>query len=171
MNNRLKWQAGAYEENVEPLSLVGSQSPVLHRLHRTRIPSIASARSVPVSARSTIRRGRQYFNNAGVYEQSTYSLTDTLKADGRLRYTWDQTHDQQPAHHLYGPGRHLYPAQHPVCTDADLDASRLHVHYQENSSAPTWLLDLDYTPTDDILVYGKYTRGYRAGGVAPQCAG
>ena len=29
MNNRLKWQAGAYEENVEPLSLVGSQSPVL----------------------------------------------------------------------------------------------------------------------------------------------
>ena len=34
------------------------------------------------------------------------------------------------------------------------------------TSAPTWLLGLDYKPTDDILLYAKYARGYRQGGVA-----
>lgn len=34
------------------------------------------------------------------------------------------------------------------------------------TSAPTWLLGLDYKPTDDLLLYGKYSRGYRQGGVA-----
>jgi iron complex outermembrane receptor protein len=38
--------------------------------------------------------------------------------------------------------------------------------FKESSSAPTWLLGLDYKPMDDVLVYGKYARGYRAGGVA-----
>jgi iron complex outermembrane receptor protein len=36
---------------------------------------------------------------------------------------------------------------------------------EEQSRAPTWLIDLDYKPTDDLLVYAKYARGYRAGGV------
>jgi iron complex outermembrane receptor protein len=31
--------------------------------------------------------------------------------------------------------------------------------------SPTWLIDLDYKPIEDVLVYGKYARGYRAGGV------
>lgn len=34
------------------------------------------------------------------------------------------------------------------------------------TSAPTWLLGLDYKPMDDILLYAKYSRGYRQGGVA-----
>jgi iron complex outermembrane receptor protein len=41
----------------------------------------------------------------------------------------------------------------------------------EKSSAPTWLLDLDYKPIEDLLTYAKYARGYRAGGIdsnAPQ---
>jgi iron complex outermembrane receptor protein len=36
---------------------------------------------------------------------------------------------------------------------------------EEKSSKPTWLLDLDYKPVDDVLLYGKYARGYRQGGV------
>ncbi len=34
------------------------------------------------------------------------------------------------------------------------------------TSAPTWLLGLDFKPADNILLYGKYSRGYRQGGVA-----
>ncbi len=34
------------------------------------------------------------------------------------------------------------------------------------TSAPTWLLGLDYKPSDDVLLYAKYSRGYRQGGVA-----
>ena len=37
----------------------------------------------------------------------------------------------------------------------------------DSSSAPTWLGDLEYAPTQDYLIYGKYSRGYRAGVVNP----
>jgi iron complex outermembrane receptor protein len=33
------------------------------------------------------------------------------------------------------------------------------------SSKPTWLIDLDYKVTPDILLYAKYARGYRQGGI------
>jgi iron complex outermembrane recepter protein len=37
----------------------------------------------------------------------------------------------------------------------------------KKTSAPTWLLGLDFKPTSDMLVYAKYSRGYRQGGVTP----
>jgi len=33
------------------------------------------------------------------------------------------------------------------------------------SDKPTWVVDLDYKFTPDLLVYGKYARGYRQGGI------
>jgi iron complex outermembrane recepter protein len=38
------------------------------------------------------------------------------------------------------------------------------------STAPTWLLGLDYKPQDNVLIYAKWARGYRQGGVAPFAA-
>src|SRR5262249_40206309 len=35
------------------------------------------------------------------------------------------------------------------------------------SKAPTWTMDLEYTPITDVMTYVKYTRGYRAGTIAP----
>jgi len=32
------------------------------------------------------------------------------------------------------------------------------------SSSPNWTIGLDYRPTDNIMIYGKVTRGYKAGG-------
>ena len=34
------------------------------------------------------------------------------------------------------------------------------------TSAPTWLIGLDYKPAENLLFYAKYSRGYRQGGVA-----
>jgi iron complex outermembrane receptor protein len=39
--------------------------------------------------------------------------------------------------------------------------------YEESSHAPTGVFDIDYTPTPDQLLYAKYSKGYRQGGVAP----
>ncbi|HEX8031459.1 MAG TPA: TonB-dependent receptor, partial [Vicinamibacterales bacterium] len=33
------------------------------------------------------------------------------------------------------------------------------------SNKPTWLIDFDYKPTPDTLIYAKYARGYRQGGI------
>jgi iron complex outermembrane receptor protein len=166
MNNRLKWQAGAYEENVEPLSLVGSQSPVLIDCINSDTLNCIN----PLGIGSVnYTAGKTYYNNAGAYEQSTYTLTDTLKATEGLRFTWDQSHNNSELiTYIFPPlGAPPTPA-FPVCTTAGSTPPGCSVHYQENSSAPTWLLDLDYTPTEDMLVYAKYVRGYRAGGVSPQ---
>ena len=35
-----------------------------------------------------------------------------------------------------------------------------------DTSAPTWLLNIDYKPIDGVMVYGKWSRGYRQGGLA-----
>ncbi|NLR73323.1 TonB-dependent receptor [Novosphingobium sp. ERN07] len=35
---------------------------------------------------------------------------------------------------------------------------------QLKSSSPNWTIGLDYRPNDNIMVYGKVTRGYKAGG-------
>jgi iron complex outermembrane receptor protein len=35
----------------------------------------------------------------------------------------------------------------------------------EKSSEPTWLVGLDFKPTEDILIFAKYARGYRGGGI------
>jgi iron complex outermembrane recepter protein len=35
--------------------------------------------------------------------------------------------------------------------------------FSQKSDAPTWMLGLDYKPIDDVLLYGKYSRGYRQG--------
>ena len=166
MNNRLKWQAGAYEENVEPLSLVGSQSPVLIDCINSDTFNCIN----PLGIGSVnYTAGKTYFNNAGAYEQSTYTLTDTLKATEGLRFTWDQSHNNSQLITYIFPPLGVPPGPpFPVCTTAGSTPPGCSVHYQENSSAPTWLLGLDYTPTDDMLVYAKYVRGYRAGGVSPQ---
>ena len=42
--------------------------------------------------------------------------------------------------------------------------------FEESSAKPTWLIDLDYTPRTDMLLYAKYARGYRQGDVNPVAA-
>ena len=162
MNNRLNWQAGGYEENVEPLAVVGSQSPVLIDCINSNTFDCINPLGIGSVGHSA---GKTYFNNTGLYEQSTYTLTDTLKATEGLRYTWDQTHNNSEliTYQIPVPGTGI-----PYCTNPASSLPACGVHFQENSSAPTWLLGLDYQPNDDMLVYAKYTRGYRAGGVSAQ---
>ena len=41
----------------------------------------------------------------------------------------------------------------------------------QKSKEPTWLIDLDYKPIPDVLIYAKWARGYRQGGVNPSNIG
>jgi len=56
----------------------------------------------------------------------------------------------------------------PFCTNPDHSLPNCDSRIYERSSAPTWLVDLDYVPVQDVLLYGKYARGYRAGGIKKQ---
>ncbi|HEY5758411.1 MAG TPA: TonB-dependent receptor, partial [Steroidobacter sp.] len=52
-------------------------------------------------------------------------------------------------------------------TEVGASVHECRVQYSKDSSAPTWLAGLDYNITDDLLLYGKYSRGYRQGSVQP----
>ena len=162
LENRLNWQSGIYLEDVEPLALVGSQSPVLLDCTNSDtfncIAPIGSPPTGPGSLNYTA--GKTYFFDAGIYEQATYDLSDQLKVTEGLRYTEDRTHNNSYLRTYAIPQPGIF-----FCTNPDLVPPACLGRFRETSHAPTWLLGLDYKPVEDVLVYGKYSRGYRAGGV------
>ena len=108
------------------------------------------------------------FHDYGLYAQGTYSLTDHLKLTGGFRYTWDNARvNANLFSYSYAFGLAQQPPSGVSCEEPGLTLPGCAVRYQQKSSRPTWLVDLDYKPTENILLYAKYARGYRAGGVAP----
>jgi iron complex outermembrane recepter protein len=159
--NKLTWQAGGYVEDEEPLQKVGSQSPVLLNC----IDSDDFNCTAPLgSGDVNYTAAKTYFNDFGLYEQSSYAVTDALKFTEGFRWTWDRTHsnDQLISYVVPAP---LVAV--PTCTQTNLTPPGCYAVYRTQSDAPTWLLGVDYKPTDNTLVYGKYSRGYRAGATSP----
>jgi iron complex outermembrane receptor protein len=183
-DDKLTWQGGGYGESVRPVDGdVGSKSGFLascinsaanqctDALGATAAGALGiPAAFVPIGA-INYTAGQTIFRDLGVYGQATYKITNQFKLTGGYRYTWDHesTTSFQTATALldppnYGPS----PAPgNPKCTQPLTVATGCVNTLYQQSSAPTWLVDLDYTPIDDLLVYAKYSRGYRAGGIAP----
>jgi iron complex outermembrane receptor protein len=177
-NDFVIWQAGAYLEYSKPLDLVGSQSPVVisctnsDALQCTDILGfLASLQGGPSHAGAVnITTGRTSYRDTGLYAQGTVKLTEQLKLTGGLRYTWDrELNDSFQQTIIFNQASPFAPGTIPfaTCTNPLSIANGCNSHYEMRSHAPTWLIDFDYTPTSDILAYVKYTRGYRAGTIAP----
>ena len=186
-DNRLTYQVGAYFEWSDPLQVIGNQSS---QLATCTDPGILSTCSDPLGAAFTAGEvaqlqalgfpppyppihvgsvnytaGETWFRDRGIYAQSTYSLTDQLKLTGGLRGTWD---DQRSTATRITNQFNVFPPYTGVtqiCTDPNETAAGCSQSLEKKSSKPTWLIDLDYKLMDDVLLYGKYARGYRAGGV------
>jgi iron complex outermembrane receptor protein len=92
-------------------------------------------------------------------------LTDQLKLTGGIRYTRDkQTNDATRITYRFPVQAPFTGAPAASCTDP-LATAGCNQFLEETSSKPTWMIDLDYKPIEDTLLYAKYARGYRAGGV------
>ncbi|HMO67583.1 MAG TPA: TonB-dependent receptor, partial [Novosphingobium sp.] len=121
------------------------------------------------------------FDNNGIYGQATYNFTEQLALTAGLRYTMDKirglTQSPRASFARVGdptafadplPGV-LTPRQ---CTDSFRfpqvniqDQAACITRLTNKSNEPTWLINLDYKPNSDILLYAKYARGYRQGGM------
>jgi iron complex outermembrane receptor protein len=179
LNDRLTWQGGGYFETAIPWGIVGSLSPVsascisYNDFNCTDIVGAAIANtfgvSIPVAAANeTI--GETRFRNYAFYAQGTYKIIDPLKVTAGFRWTEDhqETDSIQKTYHFNAyPNYGLSPGVNPVCTDANAVLPSCEVAYATDSHAPTWLIDFDYTPIQDLLLYAKYSRGYRSGTIAP----
>jgi iron complex outermembrane receptor protein len=179
---KLTWQAGAYFENSDPLGYSSQASLILLNCpdYRSQMAATFSVQC-PASASGSISVPFQkiWFRNRGLYVQGTYALTDKLAVTGGFRYTWDEMRQQYDGTTVRFPTSTsaIYSCSNavrvtnpdgssPVVISGFAEHPRCAINFTAKSNKPTWLIDLEYKPIPDVMVYAKWARGYRAGGVA-----
>jgi iron complex outermembrane receptor protein len=178
-DNRFIWQAGGYLELSGPS---GSSTQFAQVLAHCTNPNTFMC-SDPLGAflggltggaentlgETSLEDLNSKFRTAAGYAQATYKFTDQWSLTAGIRYTSDWIHDignnvvtryVQPNTPSFTctkfPPPHPQPANFEdrnVCTESVV----------QESSKPTWTIDLDYKPVQDMLFYAKYSRGYRSG--------
>lgn len=179
MNRALTWQFGGYYEDSRPRSLIGSQPlSFITCSDPDNLQCIdISALSGPPAGAVIPNLAKTYFRSKALYAQATYDVSDQLAVTGGIRYTWDKMWALGRQYAYTWPGSGLFgdgPAL--SCTRPELPSSpaspeECDIRLSKKSSAPTWLLGLDYKPNPDVLLYAKYSRGYRTGGVKTDVPG
>jgi iron complex outermembrane receptor protein len=121
------------------------------------------------------------FDNHGIFAQGTYNFTDQFAITLGGRWTFDKidgyaesnryTFGTLPA--AFGGSTILFarscndslnhPTVNLITNGGDTTACGTRIKAKTNK--PTWLIDLDFKPTPDTLLYAKWSRGYRQGAV------
>lgn len=164
LQDRLKWQTGFYMEGSDPLAQAGTLSPFLvgcsnfAALKCTDL--LQSILGEPFGEVQQQLGSITYRDYAG-YGQATYAILDRLNLTTGIRYTHDSTVGEATRKLWEFPAPNE-PVQYCF---AGTNPTNCYESPRDTSSAPTWLVDLDYTPAQNLLTYVKYARGYRTGGV------
>lgn len=126
------------------------------------------------------RRSKYNFDNHGIYGQGTFDITERLAVTAGARWTFDSIDAYgQNTRFRYSTasGSYVdprtgasilrtcedtvtYPG--PTVVDSPVDCT---TRKTNKSDKPTWVVDLEYKAIDDLMLYGKYSRGYRQGGI------
>jgi iron complex outermembrane receptor protein len=173
LDQRLTYQAGVYFEDSRPDGISGAQGPTLiscsnvFALQCTDYLGALAGRPTGFVVDNTVQKSS---TDLGVYAQANYKLTDKLKFTAGIRYTSDHSssHGFYVDYNFPTPNTPVGFCQNtfvrspalPIVSPSDCEA-----RYTQKSSAPTWLLDLDYKPDENVLLYAKWARGYRQGDV------
>ncbi len=184
-NGRLNWQVGAYYESSKPLGWTRGYTAQYANCADIQTFDCA-AMFLPIATGGNLSDSKTKldFTNIGFYAQGTYKFTDWLSLTAGFRYTIDKIHGQNESTRVNfdtgaggvigrvcndsfrfnvpdGPDPDSQPDAMPVT-----DGSQCHFEMDQNSEKPTWLIGLDFKPSEDVLVYAKYSRGYRQGGLS-----
>jgi len=170
VDGHLIWQGGVYFEHSTPRKPSGTQAPNV--LACTDSATFQCTDLIgPFIRRSAgfinYRVGEAFFLNRAIYGQATYAVLENLKLTGGFRYTWDRMRGSAEIRSYRVSSVTGAPLATPTytCTLNTADAN-CRTDTTLKSKAPTWLLGIDYNPDDDVLLYAKFTRGYRQGSVS-----
>jgi iron complex outermembrane receptor protein len=179
IDGRLKWQAGAYLEVSKPLGFSSGLTNIL-----LACADVSTFQCINPLGAGTISGSntKDTFNNKGLYAQATFDLTKQLSITGGFRYTIDKMKNVAENLSIRFPAPNtpqftchnvLLFNSNPATLDPLVVSGQAQCHHEISikSKRPTWLIDLDYKPTDDILIYAKWARGYRQGGINPNNLG
>jgi iron complex outermembrane receptor protein len=166
-NGRFDWQAGLYYELSQPLGFNSGLTDIF--INCTNIATFTCTNPLLIGSISD-SQVKDTFDNKAIYAQATYKITDKLSLTGGIRYTIDKMNDLSENLNINVPvsgtgirscqNQILFPGGTPVTSD-----SQCAIRINKTWKRPTWLVDLDYKPSDDLLVYAKYSRGYRQGSI------
>ena len=175
-DDRLNYVIGGYLEFSRPIGF--STNISANFLSCTSAEDLACTNPLAFGAFSQTRT-KLSFNNHGVYAQGTYRFTDQLSLTAGARWTFDKiVGDGQSTRFSFSTaaGSYIEPRTgqsiRRTCTDTVThpglvvqDPSLCSTIRVNKSDKPTWVIDADYKPIDDVLIYAKYSRGYRQGGI------
>lgn len=161
-DGKIDWQAGGYVGISNPIGFQGTYSSIL--MSCSNVLTFQCFGPFPGVSHIDIQLSQYRFRDEGAYAQSTYKFTDQLSLTGGIRYTWNKSDAIGEVRTLTftAPNTPVY-----TCNPGGQPAPTAATCFQEvktQSSRPTWLIDLDYKPTRDMLFYAKWARGYREGG-------
>ncbi|WP_373080404.1 TonB-dependent receptor [Zhongshania sp.] len=152
------WQAGLYWERSDPDGYSGNTSGSFLYCDPSTLEGDPANYNCNDPLAGTlggilVQNYKTRFRNRASYAQATFDLTENLSLTSGIRYTIDRT---------LGDGikeRHNFAftvKQDPIVSTS---APR------EESEAPTGMIELNYRPIEDVMVYAKAIRGYRQGSV------
>jgi iron complex outermembrane receptor protein len=108
-----------------------------------------------------------------VYAQATFDFgavspaLESLRLTGGYRHTWDKIRGFS-AGFTPGAGGSATCASTGLVTSLATALADCNYTAELNSKASTWLVGLDYKVMRDVLLFGKVSRGYKAGGFNQQ---
>ncbi len=129
-----------------------------------------------VGCRMGVGAIQSHSESKALYAQATLdfgTLTpalDRLRLTAGYRYTWDKTGGTNVSYNFSPVSGYIGPRPGDLVgcawktqTTANPNVDCLFGSSRKDS-AGTWTLGLDYRPVDDLLLYAKVSRGYKAGG-------
>lgn len=189
-NGKLTYVLGGYLEFSRPLSYSSGRTGIFLDCDR---PSELTCANPLLFGSISESSTKLNFDNHGIFGQATYKLTDQLSFTGGLRYTFDKITGLTNGTRLSISSNQVNPAapafRDPIsglfvtraCTDSfrwgparlaslglappGIDRSVCTTNLSNKSNKPTWLAGVDFKPSPDTLIYAKYARGYRQGGI------
>jgi len=157
-DERLQWQAGLYYEHSRPDGVSGNNSATQLSCEPASLEGPASGYNCVDAAAGLIGSVRTFafkteYLNQAVYGQTTLQLLEQVNLTTGLRYTWDETKGES----ILTRYEYIGPVQQP--------AVLVESNPSVDSEAVTGLVNLDYKPLDEVMLYAKYVRGYRQGSI------
>lgn len=139
INDRLDWIVGAFyfEEEVWDIQ----RSELFGRRHNA---------------------GTGKNESRSLFAQGSYALTDKVSLTAGYRHTWDDR-ELESENKLQGLAEPALRCRLVNGSGQPLNPCVRNSEIDEN--AGTWLVSIDYSPAEDILLYAAHRHGYRSGGL------
>ncbi|WP_373081031.1 TonB-dependent receptor [Zhongshania sp.] len=155
----LDWQSGLYWEDSQPNGFSGNDSAILVSCDVSTIetgdPDQYNCFDVTNGALGGVSqiRNKTVYRNKAIFAQGTYDVFDWMSITAGARYTWDDTKG------FINFTRYTFVADQIQTPTVRVEQA------SQSSEAPTGLMEVQFRPYEDVMVYGKYVRGYRQGSV------